>query len=65
MSMWKATHIQWDTDGEDVSLPNEIIIPESVIEDQVDDECSIEDKISEYISDVTGFCHKGFCIEKR
>lgn len=49
----KAINIIWDTDGEDISLPAEIDIPEG-IED--------EDKISDYLSEVTGFCHKGFSI---
>lgn len=49
----KAINILWDTDGEDVNLPTEIEIP-----DNIDPEN--EDAISDYISDVTGFCHKGF-----
>lgn len=63
----KATNIEWDvTDGteemtqEEInevleSLPTEIEIPEDM-ED--------EDDISDYISNQTGFCHKGFIIEK-
>ena len=49
---------QWDIDPEDddgVELPNEITIPND-IED--------EEAISDYISDVTGFCHKGFELEE-
>lgn len=46
----KATNIQWDT--EDVSLPEEIIIPETITDEDIPD----------YISNVTGFCHKGFNI---
>lgn len=74
----KATKIIWDVDMNDVldqleemsiddlikiignerlnaimSLPNEIEIPEDVEDD---------DEISDYLSDVTGFCHKGFEI---
>lgn len=74
----KATKIIWDVDMDDVlnqleemsiddlikiignerlnaimSLPNEIEIPEDVEDD---------DEISDYLSDVTGFCHKGFEI---
>ncbi len=45
--------IQWDTDGEDVELPDEIEIPEGMID---------EDEISDYISEQTGFCYKGFSI---
>ena len=49
----KATNIQWDVDyAEDLGmLPTEIEIPDGM-ED--------EDEISDYLSDVTGFCHKGF-----
>lgn len=53
----KATNIQWDVDDpKDLELlPTEIDIP-----DGIDD----EDEISDYISDVTGFCHKGFELEE-
>ena len=49
----KAVDIEWDVDcQEDLEdLPTEIKIPEG-LEDEED--------ISDYISDVTGFCHKGF-----
>ena len=49
----KAINIIWDTDGEEVNLPNEIEIPDWV--DKEDD-----DEISDYLSDITGFCHFGF-----
>lgn len=52
----KATNTQWDTDAEDrVELPAEIEIP-SGIENDVEE-------ISDYLSNVTGYCHKGFVIE--
>lgn len=51
---YRATNIQWDTDGEDIDLPTEMDIPAD-IED--------EDEISDYISDETGFCHFGFVLE--
>ena len=51
----KAVNIEWDIDGEEGvcldDLPNEIKIPDGLKED---------DDISDYLSDVTGFCHKGF-----
>ena len=49
----KAIHIQWDVHERDelVGLPTEIQIPDGM-ED--------EDEISDYLSDVTGFCHRGF-----
>lgn len=49
--MLRAINILWDTDGEPVDLPNEIDIPENMTD---------EDEISDYLSDETGFCHKGF-----
>lgn len=58
--MKKAVNIQWDYDDEDEaevcdSLPDEIEIPPEIEDD--------EDAISDYISDVTGWCHNGFAIE--
>ena len=52
----KAINIQWDVDSpEELEyLPTEIEIPEGM-ED--------EDDISDYISDVTGFCHAGFELD--
>ena len=50
----KAINIQWDSDVPE--LPNEIEIPENIPND--------EDAISDYLSDVTGFCHKGFELDK-
>lgn len=51
-----VTGIEYDTDGEDVELPEEILI-------EVPDEHQTEDKIEEYISEEitirTGFCHLG------
>ena len=49
----KAVHIQWDADEPDEleGLPTEIQIPDGM-ED--------EDEISDYLSDVTDFCHRGF-----
>lgn len=57
--MMKAINIKWDIDPKEdgcgiVLLPNEISIPKNITD--------IED-ISDYISDLTGFCHKGFEIE--
>lgn len=57
----KAINIIWDTDGEDVILPNEIEIPYEMIDE---DGMIDEDEVSDYISDKTGFCHYGFEIEK-
>lgn len=53
----KATNIIWDTDGDMEilsTLPTEIEIPSDIEDD--------EDEISDYLSDVTGFCHNGFAL---
>lgn len=49
----KAVNIKWDVDSDEdyEYLPSEIEIP---------DEITDEDEISDYITDETGFCHKGF-----
>lgn len=44
--MWDIDH---DADGE--LLPTEIEIPDGMVD---------EEDISEYLSDLTGFCHEGF-----
>lgn len=51
----KAVNIEWDVDYEEdlEFLPTEIEIPEGMND---------EDEISDYISDVTGYCHKGFSL---
>ena len=51
----RAVNIIWDVDFEkDLEfLPTEIEIP---------NEINDEDEISDYISDITGFCHKGCYI---
>lgn len=48
----KAINIDWDVDYEEEleNLPTEIDIPNNID----------IDIISDYISDVTGFCHYGF-----
>lgn len=57
----KATNIEWDTHDDDFydemvneMLPDEIEIPEGITD---------EDDISDYLSEVTGFCHKGYVLE--
>lgn len=47
----KAVNIKWDIDEDNISLPTEIEIPANLIDD---------DDISDYISDITGYCHYGF-----
>lgn len=50
----KAIHIQWDVDEvEDLEyLPAEVEISNDIDGDEIGD----------YLSDFTGFCHKGFLI---
>lgn len=63
----KATCIEWDLDDDDLTpedidnldLPDEIGIPDEILAAAEDD----EDAIGDYLSDVTGFCHKGYVLE--
>lgn len=56
----KATNIEWDIDDYEGDLdvlqmlPDKIEIPEGMTD---------EEEISNYISDETGFCHKGYALE--
>ena len=50
----KAINIEWDIDNEEVDLPTEMEIPTKIEND--------EEEISDWLSDETGFCHKGFDI---
>lgn len=54
----KATHILWDVDHKSdlKRLPKEIDIPAGMSDDE---------EISDYLSDVTGFCHRGFMLETK
>lgn len=55
-----AFNIEWDVDDEEdlENLPKEIEIPEWIEKDDIGQ--FDEDAISDYLSNVTGFCHKGF-----
>lgn len=56
MSKLIAEMIEWDADGnEDIELPETIEIPEGITD---------EDEISDYLSEQTGYCHKGFSIAR-
>ncbi len=50
----KAINIKWATDGEDVQLPNEMVIPSNIDEDMVTD----------YLSDETGWLVESYDIVK-
>lgn len=55
-----AHDIRWDTDGDMKlfkTLPQEIEIPDEIWEDY---DNGNDDALSNYVSDVTGFCHYGF-----
>lgn len=52
----KAVNIEWDVDYDEddillEELPTEIEIPSGIRD---------TDEITEYLSNVTGFCHKGY-----
>lgn len=55
MSRLVAINIQWDVDNEEDfdGLPQRVILPEEMTDD---------DEISDYLSDLTGFCHRGFSL---
>ena len=56
MSKLIATNIKWDIDKDpNTDLPKDIKIPDEMVD---------EDEISNYISDITGYCHKGFEIKE-
>lgn len=52
----KAINIKWDVDSEDEldDLPKEVEIPHEMTD---------TDEISDYLSDLTGFCHAGFALD--
>jgi len=54
---YTVTDIIYDTDGEDVDLPTELKIN---VPDELEDGYEINEFISDEISNITGFCHKGF-----
>ena len=55
---YRVYDIEWDTDGIDEGLPEEMTV---VVPADEDDD---EEYIANYITDDTGFCHKGFRVEK-
>lgn len=57
---FEVTDIIYDADGGDVSdLPKKltIVIPDDI---DINDEYTVNEYISDEISNITGFCHKGF-----
>lgn len=58
----RAINIKWDTDGDQElakELPDTIEIPKELA-NEVEDLNDENEAISDYLSDVTGFCHYGF-----
>ena len=53
---FKVSNIRYDTDGEMVPLPQEMIL-------ELADHEFVEEELGEVISDLTGFCHYGFEYE--
>ncbi len=51
----RATNIIWDTDDIPTDLPREVEIPEGITD---------EETLSDYLSNLTGFCHKGFDLKE-
>lgn len=53
----KIVDIIWETDGEDIDLPTEMEIPDSIDPDD-------DDAITDYLSDETGFLVLAYTIER-
>lgn len=53
----KATNIKWDVENEEdlQYLPTEIDIPDEIADDY--------DRIDDYLSDISGYCHTGYNLE--
>ena len=54
--MAKVTNINWETDGEDVSLPMEVELPSNIEEDDYD-------AINNYLSDTYGWLVNDYSVE--
>jgi len=57
--LYTVTNIKYDTDGEKVKLPKKLNIN---VPDDITDHQEINEYISEEISNVTGYCHEGYCV---
>ena len=59
----KAIKIRWDIDYDDNGdLPMEIEIPENIVKEATDEDGIDDEVISDYITNLTGYCHQGFEI---
>lgn len=59
----KVTNIVWDTDGEIVDLPTEVIIPEEDAGELAEDIGYYDDDLANYLSDRYGWCLETFSAE--
>lgn len=50
-----AVDIKWDTDDEDVDLPDIVKVPDDLTDGE---------DISDWLSDEYGFCHDGFALKE-
>lgn len=57
---YEAIDIDWDVDSEEdlKLLPNKLSLPKEVNPESLEE-------VSDYITDLTGFCHKGFRLRRR
>lgn len=53
-------NITWDTDEEDIGLPREMAVSLNLTRDEVNDPETVEELLSDFLSDSTGWCHCGF-----
>ena len=58
MKQYRIFNIKYDTDGNDVKLPNQMFVTFEV------DSEDVEEELSDFISRDTGFCHFGFEFEE-
>jgi len=56
---YTVTDIKYDTDGEQIDLPKTLTI---TVPEEITEGYDIDEYISNEISNITGFCHKGFSI---
>jgi hypothetical protein len=52
-----VTNIEYDTDGEDIDLPETLTVD---VPSHITDPDEIDEFVSDEISNQTGFCHLGF-----
>jgi len=63
--IYTATDIEWETDGEEIDLPNEVILPDGICSCQCKDapecDCNYE-SINNYLSDKYGWLVKNYYL---